>query len=244
MNSIRRFLRERGFYFALLGCILMATLASFWAVRTMISRMSREDSRMIRPEEGTEWQMPAEIPQPVQAAREDVPITAAPPASSAPSSGASGVREPSALQSEQEPAAEESAGSVSLYGWPVNGEVTHPFSGNELVYNPTLKDWRTHNGVDMGSDAGSRVEACTAGEVTSAEETGLWGTVVEVTDEQNRLWRYCGLERAAVAVGDRVNMGTAIGTVGTVECEQGDGSHLHLELLQDGEYLNPQQIIG
>lgn len=244
MNGFRRFLRERGFYFALLGCILMASLASFWAVRTMIGRMSRENSRITRQEEETEWQMPAELPKPVQAAREDVPITAAPPASSAPSSGASGVREPSALQSEPQPAVEESAVSVSLYGWPAEGEVTHPYSGNELVYNPTLKDWRTHNGADFGSAAGSRVEACAAGEVTSAEETGLWGTVVEVMDEQERIWRYCGLERAAVSPGDRVNTGSAIGTVGTVECEQGDGSHLHLELLKDGEYLDPQQIIG
>ena len=28
------------------------------------------------------------------------------------------------------------------------GRVLNAFSGDELVYNKTLGDWRTHNGID------------------------------------------------------------------------------------------------
>lgn len=245
MSSFNRFLRERGFYFALLGCIMMAALASVWAIRTMIGRMSREDSRALRQEEGVEWQLPEEVHQPVQVIKEDVPRTAEPRPSSAPSSGRSGASEPSELRVEQEEPAEESAASVSPYGWPTNGDIVKAYSGDELVYNATLKDWRTHNGADIGGSEGSGVRAVAAGQVTAAEETGLWGTLVEVADSQGRCWRYCGLEpKLSVAVGDTVSVGTMLGRVGTVECEQGDGSHLHLEVVQDGNYLDPAKIIG
>lgn len=243
MSRLNRFLRERGFYFALLACILMAALASVWAIRSMIGRMSREDSRLMGEEE-TEWHVTEEVPAPVQATKDDVPVTATPAPSSAPFSGERSVSEPSELQGEPAEPAEESAVSVSPYGWPVNGEILQAFSGDELVYNTTLKDWRTHNGLDIACDAGTEVRACTEGRVTLVEETGLFGTVVEVADSQGRTWRYCGLQKASVAADDHISVGRALGRVGTVESEQGSGSHLHLEVLQDGNYLDPARLIG
>lgn len=42
-------------------------------------------------------------------------------------------------------------------GW--NGKVSQAFSGNTLVYNPTLGDWRTHNGTDYTAEQVTAVAA-------------------------------------------------------------------------------------
>lgn len=39
---------------------------------------------------------------------------------------------------------------------PLRGEVLTAFSMEELVYNQTLGDWRTHDGVDIAADSGRR----------------------------------------------------------------------------------------
>lgn len=38
---------------------------------------------------------------------------------------------------------------------PLRGDVLTAFSMEELVYSPTLGDWRTHNGVDIAAQPGN-----------------------------------------------------------------------------------------
>ena len=207
MSSFKEFMREKGFYFALLGCILAAALTSVWAIRTMVSRISIKD--------------PSLLPQ------------------------QHSVREPAELQPAPEPAAEASGVPALGYGWPVQGSVSQSMSGDELVYNKTLKDWRTHNGTDIACRQGAAVTASTGGKVTGLKNSGTFGTVVEITDGEGRVWRYCGLSaEPAVGMDDAVSAGQALGTVGTVESEQGDGAHLHLEIKQGKTYLDPEKLIG
>lgn len=254
MSSFKEFMREKGFYFALLGCILAAALTSVWAIRTMISRMSQNDSSLLQQEE-TPWQQQAEQPgqdlapepptQPVEQKKDDVPITDGSSSRSQQPSGQSGVSEPAELQGVPEPAAEQSGAYVSGYGWPVQGTVSQSMSGDELVYNQTLKDWRTHNGTDIACQAGAEVTASMGGKVTGLKNSGTFGTVVEITDSDGRIWRYCGLvPDTAVGMDDAVATGQTLGTVGTVESEQGDGAHLHLEIMQQGQYLDPEKLIA
>ena len=40
---------------------------------------------------------------------------------------------------------------------PLEGEVLTAFSMDELVYNPTLEDWRTHNGIDISAALGDKM---------------------------------------------------------------------------------------
>ena len=42
---------------------------------------------------------------------------------------------------------------------PLRGDVLTAFSMEELVYSPTLGDWRTHNGVDIAAQQGTTVLA-------------------------------------------------------------------------------------
>ena len=46
---------------------------------------------------------------------------------------------------------------------PLKGEVLMAFSVDQLVYSPTLADWRTHDGVDISAKPGTTVLSAAAG---------------------------------------------------------------------------------
>lgn len=108
---------------------------------------------------------------------------------------------------------------------------------DKLVYNDTLKQWRTHNGVDFEAAAGSEVLAIADGNVTSVENTILEGLVITVTHKDGYVSIYKGLDSASVEKGDEVKAGATLGKIGTMMCEQNSGAHLHLEMKKDGKYV-------
>ena len=81
-----------------------------------------------------------------------------------------------------------------------------------------------------------------AGKVVSAGAEGNWGTVVVLEDAAGRSWRLCGVADPAVKAGDTVTAGQKLGTVGTISCECAEEAHIHLEVLQNGQYLDPAKI--
>ena len=95
--------------------------------------------------------------------------------------------------------------------------------------------------VGTGSSAASSAQQGTAGTVTAIADDALWGRVVEVTDAQDRVWRYCGLEEVAVTQREKVTAGTRLGTTGNVPAEAQQGSHLHLECRKAGACLDPEK---
>ncbi len=127
---------------------------------------------------------------------------------------------------------------------PVDGKIYAAFSGNELVYNRTLDDWRTHNGVDITATKDSAVYSGADGEVKAVYEDGLLGYVVEI-QHTDFLARYCGLNvKTFVKVGDSVKQGQSIGSVGTIPLELSDESHIHLEIIVDGVAIDPKNILN
>ena len=167
MEQIRKFLRDKGFALALLACLVAAAAAGVWAVRTVrdeldknLSGLKTPDSTSTAPgideglstttpqEDETTWEWPTE---PAANSVSNVPKAAssasrsASSASSAPQAGFGSVREPSALQGASSPASSSAAPASTQ---PVSGRVLNGYSGDELVYNKTLGDWRTHNGID------------------------------------------------------------------------------------------------
>ena len=236
MNRFRSFMRDKGFYIALLACILAAALSSFWAIRSMMERLEKT------PPEGKQEESPWQVPQ-VQAEQKtpDVPIEPSPSAAPRPSSSsASGQPAP---QPGAEASGEAAAPDAASFVQPVSGQITAGYSGDELVYNETLGDWRTHNGVDIACAADATVKACRAGRVTAVYEDGSWGTVVEMESE-GVVFRYLGLDgEPAVAAGDQVAAGDKLGVIGEVLCESADGPHLHFEALRGGVYTDPMEFL-
>ena len=255
MEQLRKFLRGKGFALALAACLLAAAVAGVWAVRTVraeleksIERLDTPGSSAARkqtesPKEDDPWQQQTE---PAAHSVSNVPKSAssAPPASSSSASlagpGSGSVYEPSELRVGSAPA---SSSAAPASAQPVSGRVLNAYSGDELVYNETLGDWRTHNGVDYAAKQGESVSAPAAGTVVEVGTDDSFGPVVAVEDSAGRVWRLCGVASPAVKKGDTVKVGQAIGKVGSVSCECAEESHIHVEVKQGEKYLDPAELI-
>ena len=71
MKRFTAFIREKGFYLALLACILAAAASSVWAIRTVVGRLNGTAESQSSSEEEFVWDAP-ELP--VERNAEDVPI--------------------------------------------------------------------------------------------------------------------------------------------------------------------------
>ncbi len=129
---------------------------------------------------------------------------------------------------------------------PLNGEVLTAFSVDQLVYSPTLADWRTHDGVDISAKPGSTVLAATAGTVSSVEDDPLMGTTVVIDHEGGYTTTYANLQaKPTVAPGDLVTAGQIIGAVGTTAAaEAAQSPHLHFSVAQNGEAVDPETFLN
>lgn len=259
MEQFRKFLRDKAFALVLTACLLAAAAAGVWAVRTVRNELKQNLDAVRSPsstapgidegintspgvagEEEAEWQQQN---APAANSVANVPKADSSSGGAASSSGAQSgsgsVREPSALQTESLPASSSAAPASTQ---PVSGRVLNSYSGDELVYSKTLGDWRTHNGVDYACAEGSEVSAPCSGKVTETGTDGRWSSVVTLEDASGRLWRVCGVNSPAVKPGDTVTTGQKLGTVGTISCECAEEAHIHLEVLQNGQYLDPAKI--
>lgn len=128
---------------------------------------------------------------------------------------------------------------------PLKGEIIETFSNGELVKSKTTGIWQTHNGIDIAGNLGDTVCSAGAGIVTNIENDALWGIVITVDHQNSMISRYCSLNSGlAVSTGDKVEAGTVLGAIGdTADIESAVPSHLHFELLQGGQYLNPAEYL-
>lgn len=132
-----------------------------------------------------------------------------------------------------------------VFTWPLKGEVLRDFSVETLSHDPTLDDWRTHGGLDLAATLGTQVVSIAAGEVTEIYDDGLMGTTVVISHSDELSSIYCNLSaETTVAVGDTVDTGSVIGSVGeTAIAESGLSSHLHLELIRAGTAVDPTEVL-
>lgn len=114
------------------------------------------------------------------------------------------------------------SGVTSYYGYRI-----HPISGaNQL-----------HNGMDIGAPEGTKVMAGLTGTVTTSAYNDSYGNYVVIKDSKGYELRYAHLSSRSVSAGATVTKGDEIGLVGNTG--NSTGSHLHIELLKNGERLNP-----
>jgi len=132
-----------------------------------------------------------------------------------------------------------------VYTWPVKGEVLGGYSGETLVYDETMADWRVHSGMDIAAIPGANVLSTAAGTVTAVEQHDLMGTTVVIDHGEGMVSRYSNLQvKPTVEVGDKVYTGSIIGAVGkTAIAESAIASHLHFELTRDGQNVDPMEYL-
>ncbi len=127
-------------------------------------------------------------------------------------------------------------------GKPVVGEVVMDYSMDCLCYNPTTRDWRTHDGMDYAAAAGTAVCAAADGTVYTIFNDDAMGTTIVIRHEDGYVTTYSSLsEEVNVKVGDQVMLGQAIGTVGcSALLETALGDHLHFAVTCDGVSIDPE----
>lgn len=126
-----------------------------------------------------------------------------------------------------------------------SAEIQREYSGNELVPDPTMGDWRTHNGTDFACDEGDTVMAVLDGSVAEIYEDALMGTSIRVDHGAGLESRYCGVVVAdGLKVGSTVTVGQTIGRANRSNlAESAQETHLHLEMTEDGLYVDPMTIL-
>ncbi len=134
------------------------------------------------------------------------------------------------------------------YKKPVEGTLAKNHDTETLVYSVTMNDYRVHTGIDIAADVGSPVYAIAAGKVTRVYSDYLMGTSIEIDHGNGLVSCYKNLSETipdGISEGVTVSAGQLIAGVGeTAIIEQSDESHLHFEVLKNGEYLNPLDILN
>lgn len=130
------------------------------------------------------------------------------------------------------------------FNLPVDGKVIEEFSGDDLVYNEALKDWRAHSGVDFDAEIGEQVVCSAKGIVEDVFDSSL-GRCVVVDHKNGFKTMYANLnEETKVNVGDELVQGDIIGTVGnTALGDSTDEPHLHFEIMKQNKNVNPVEYL-
>ena len=124
---------------------------------------------------------------------------------------------------------------------PTDGEIICEFAKDNLIYSETLKEWVTHTAIDIKADKTSVIKASADGIIKSIVNDPRYGLTVVIEHDDGYETVYSNLLTAEFVVeGEEVTQGQTIGTAGnTASFESAMESHLHFELLKDGEYLDP-----
>jgi murein DD-endopeptidase MepM/ murein hydrolase activator NlpD len=99
-----------------------------------------------------------------------------------------------------------------------------------------------HAGVDFAGAPGSKIIAVGPGVVTfSGYRTG-YGYLVEITHPTGYVTRYGHNSRNLVRVGESVQKNDPIAVIGSTG--RSTGTHVHFEVLRDGNVLNPTKYLA
>ncbi len=153
--------------------------------------------------------------------------------------------EEDASAQEEPPAQAVFSETVTSYVWPVRGSVQVPYSIQTLLYDNTMADWRTHDGVDVACTLGDQVLAAAGGTVVDVRSDDLLGTIVEIDHGNGTHSIYANLaSQPPVSTGQVVTMGQVIGSVGnTALGEVNQVSHLHFAMRRDGLSADPMEYL-
>ena len=129
-------------------------------------------------------------------------------------------------------------GSLALSA-PLAGSRTT--SGYGLRADPFDGHLAAHAGLDLAAPEGESITAAAAGIVRRAGRRGGYGQAVEIDHGGGVTTLYAHASTLLVRPGDHVEAGDPIGRVGSTG--RATGAHLHFELRQDGEAIDPRPAL-
>lgn len=139
------------------------------------------------------------------------------------------------IKDEQEKIAKSTFNGIYFSVKPVVGTITSRFGSVESVRD------HTHKGMDIAAPNGTSIKAAAPGTVIQSGYYGGYGNLI-IIDHGNGVTTYYGhCSKLYVSVGQKVEAGDIIGTVGSTG--NSTGNHLHFEIRLNGKQVNPENYI-
>ena len=130
---------------------------------------------------------------------------------------------------------------------PVSGVLLKAHNTEVQVFSQTMKDYRMHLGIDIGTVAGASVSAMADGVISQIWDDVKMGHCVAVKHGGEAYTIYKNLaadETGSLKVGMSVKAGDVIGKVGdSAMTEIAEDPHLHLEMTVGGLQVNPTDYL-
>lgn len=129
---------------------------------------------------------------------------------------------------------------------PLAGQTVLGYAMDCLSYNPTTRDWRVHDGIDIAAEAGTAVKAAADGVVYTAYVDEKMGTTVVIRHQDGFVTTYSSLDPVlTVSPGDTVKLGQIIGCVGdSALLENAIGDHVHFCVTLNDEPIDPERFFA
>ncbi len=247
-ESVSEFISGKGFYLVVLLCVAVIGVSGYFLVRSVADADGERSEAVVgntqMPDASARVQVSA-APRPSQAPAVSAPSAPSATPAPSPSAAPSATPAPSPTPASSETPAPSRKPAPLVFTRPVNGPVIAAFSVETLLYDETMLDWRTHDGLDLAAEEGTRVLAAAAGTVRERYDDELMGTTLSIDHGKGLVSVYSNLAGdVKVEVGDEVFTGDIIGAVGgTAVAESGRDSHLHFAMYLDDEPVNPEEYL-
>lgn len=129
--------------------------------------------------------------------------------------------------------------------WPTKGEVVSVYSPTNLVYDPTLEQYRTNDSIDISAMKGQDVFAAYDGVVKTVSSSFEDGNYVVIDHGDGIVTTYSQLDDSMkVAVGDKISKGQQIGVI--AEPTNNSvllGTHLDFKVTKNDVALDPLSVL-
>lgn len=221
---MKEFLKTKAYYIVLLCCVVALCIGGIVVLR---DRANDNDPVIANP---TNTPAPTISKTPSSSTATEVPSDADP------------VNNPKTEKPDTSPSPSPNVVKMTM---PLEGDVKTGFAADRLVYNKSLKEWRTHPAIDIAGEAGADVKCAYAGTIADIKTDPYYGLTIIVDHGNDLKTVYCGLAiNSEVTVGSTVSAGDVLGKLGAgVFIEKADGAHLHFEVIQNGKKVDPSLFL-